>query len=288
MKKYFSLFLAAIMLCTFCLASCATEENSEESVQESVPVPVTKTLRVGTYNIKHCADVSDSDGKAGTDADETAVKVIADDILALDLDIVGLQEVDQNVPRSGEIDTMGLLSEYTGYKYYYYMEAVVWPGTTDVTAGSGILSKYPIKNVEKIMIPDPETKSGKQHYETRCIIKTTIDAGTDITVMVSHFGLNLEERMNAVQTLVPALEREKCIFMGDLNTTPEEPVLEGIRARMTDADDYLSGKLLSYPSDIPEIKIDYIFVSPDIKIKYADIPAKVVSDHRPYIAKIEI
>ena len=57
---------------------------------------------------------------------------------------------------------------------------------------------------------------------------------------------------------------------------------------MTDADDYLSGKLLSYPSDKPEIKIDYIFVSPDIKIKYADIPAKVVSDHRPYFARIDI
>ncbi|MBO7161761.1 MAG: endonuclease/exonuclease/phosphatase family protein, partial [Clostridia bacterium] len=177
------------------------------------------------------------------------------------------------------------LASLTGY-YYYFGQAIMVCGTGPY--GNGILSKYPIKSVEKIMIPDPETKNGNQPYETRCIIKATIDVGTDLTVMVSHFGLNLDERMNAAQTLVPALENEKCIFMGDLNTTPEEPILDGIRARMTDADDYLNGKLLSYPSDKPEIKIDYIFVSPDIKIKYADIPPRVVSDHRPYIAKIEI
>lgn len=47
-----------------------------------------------------------------------------------------------------------------------------------------------------------------------------------------------------------------------------------------------SGELRSFPSDVPEIKIDYIFTSPDIKALAADIPADIVSDHRPHIAVI--
>ncbi len=233
-------------------------------------------LNILSFNTQHCMNYITK---------KIDYQSVVDLIKETDADIIGLNEI------RGEGDLfeyeaqMEKLASLTGY-YYYFGQALLVCGTGPY--GNGILSKYPIKNVEKIMIPDPEVKSGKQHYETRCIIKATIDVGTDLTVMVSHFGLNLDERVSAVQTLLPALEREKCIFMGDLNTTPEEPVLEDIRARMTDADDYLSGKLLSYPSDTPEIKIDYIFVSPDIKIKYADIPAKVVSDHRPYIAKIEI
>ena len=37
-----------------------------------------------------------------------------------------------------------------------------------------------------------------------------------------------------------------------------------------------------------DCKIDYIFVSPDIKIKSADIPEIIASDHRPHIAVIEV
>ncbi|MBO7216398.1 MAG: endonuclease/exonuclease/phosphatase family protein [Clostridia bacterium] len=233
-------------------------------------------LNILSFNTQHCMNYITR---------KIDYRSVADLIKETEADIIGLNEI------RGEGDLfeyeaqMEKLASLTGY-YYYFGQAIMVCGTGPY--GNGILSKYPIKSVEKIMIPDPETKNGNQPYETRCIIKATIDVGTDLTVMVSHFGLNLDERMNAAQTLVPALENEKCIFMGDLNTTPEEPILDGIRARMTDADDYLNGKLLSYPSDKPEIKIDYIFVSPDIKIKYADIPPRVVSDHRPYIAKIEI
>lgn len=233
-------------------------------------------LNILSFNTQHCMNYITRKIDY-----ESVVSLIKE----LDADIIGLNEIRGEGELFEYEAQMEKLASLTGY-YYYFGQAIMVCGTGPY--GNGILSKYPIKNVEKIMIPDPEPKIHGQHYETRCILKATIDVGTGLTFMVSHFGLNLDERENAVKTLLPALESEKCVFMGDLNTTPEEPVLEGIRARMTDADDYLSGNLLSYPSDIPEIKIDYIFVSPDIKIRYADIPAKVVSDHRPYIAKIEI
>ena len=47
-------------------------------------------------------------------------------------------------------------------------------------------------------------------------------------------------------------------------------------------------ELFSFPSDNPDRKIDYIFVSPDIEVVSADIPAIVAFDHRPHTAKINI
>ena len=233
-------------------------------------------LNVLSFNTQHCLNYITR---------EIDFQNVANLIKDLDADIVGLNEMRGEGPIEGYEAQMKILAELTGY-YYYFGQAILV--NEKGPYGNGILSKYPIKCVEKIMIPDPEPKLAHQHYETRCILKATIDIGTDLTFMVSHFGLNLDERVSAVKTLVPALEREKCIFMGDLNTTPEEPMMDDIRARMVDADDYLTEKKLSFPSDKPEIKIDYIFVSEDIKIEYADIPERVVSDHRPYIAKIEI
>ena len=284
MKKYFSLFLAAIMLCTFCLASCATEENSEESVQESVPVPVTKTLRVGTYNIKHCADVSDSDGKAGTDADETAVKVIADDILALDLDIVGLQEVDQNVPRSGEIDTMGLLSEYTGYKYYYYMEAVVWPGTTDVTAGSGILSKYPINMDTAKTIELSRGNSWDQVRKLGCL---EIDVeGTTVHFFNTHLTpLDIDMRTTEFQKIAEQVtDKEIAILTGDFNV----PTFNEF-APLTNLTNFNNEehKYITYPRD--QKFMDNILYTSNFTVNYENsgVYEKGHSDHSLLYAEFE-
>ena len=45
---------------------------------------------------------------------------------------------------------------------------------------------------------------------------------------------------------------------------------------------------MSWPVDEPTMKIDYIFTSRDLNVLSADIPADVVSDHRPYVAEIEV
>ena len=44
----------------------------------------------------------------------------------------------------------------------------------------------------------------------------------------------------------------------------------------------------SFPSDQPSVKIDYIFVSNDLKVQCADIPEIISSDHRPYVVTIDL
>lgn len=74
--------------------------------------------------------------------------------------------------------------------------------------------------------------------------------------------------------------------MGDFNVTPDSELLKPIYEKMVDTATLFNGEKLSWPSDKPTMKIDYIFVSPDIKIVSADIPEIVASDHRYHIAEI--
>ena len=82
------------------------------------------------------------------------------------------------------------------------------------------------------------------------------------------------------------MEDEKCILMGDFNVIPDDKVLLPIRERMVDTAEFFDAPKLSFPSDNPTIKIDYIFVSKDIQVVEADIPAIVAADHRPHTATV--
>jgi endonuclease/exonuclease/phosphatase family metal-dependent hydrolase len=137
------------------------------------------------------------------------------------------------------------------------------------------------------MIPDPDPKLfANDYYETRCILKILLKGG--ITVLVTHFGLNSDEHECAVRAIFENLCDEKCILMGDFNVTPSNPVLNIIRDKMVDTADFFTEEQLSFPSDNPNRKIDYIFVSHDIEVISAEIPGLVVSDHRPYTATIKV
>lgn len=107
---------------------------------------VNLTLRVGSYNIRHGADV-------GLD-----MNIIAADILEKNLDVVGLQEIDQKTTRVNGLDTMKALSEATGYKYYGFARAIDFKGGE---YGTAILSRYPIESFEttKLYSADKEARS---------------------------------------------------------------------------------------------------------------------------------
>ncbi len=210
--------------------------------------------------------------------------VIADAIKQCAPDIVGLNEMRDKGERDDYEAQVSFLMEKTGMQYGYFAKAIDCRGNNPY--GNGFLSKHPIKKVQTIMIPDPEVKTFQRHYETRCVLKAELENG--LVILVTHFGLNPDEQENAVKTVIEQLESEKCILMGDFNMLPDNNILMPIRERMRDTADCFQAPLYSFPSDKPERKIDYIFVSPDIEVLEADIPPIVASDHRPHTAKIQI
>ena len=179
-----------------------------------------------------------------------------------------------------------IIAEKLGFNYYYFAEAIRFDGVNPY--GNALISRYPIKSAQIIMIPDPKLKVYNGYYETRCVLKATIDVGSDLEILVSHFGLNPDEQVKAVETVVGVLPKEKCVLMGDFNMEPDNEILSPIMQKLYDTAQHFDCPKLSFPSDEPIKKIDYIFTSKDIKVCGADIPAIVSSDHRPHVATIEI
>lgn len=230
-------------------------------------------MKIMTFNTQHCENFLTK---------RIDFQAIADVINKYKPDVVGLNEIRGKGERADYEAQTEILSLLTNMPYFYFAKAIDVHGNNPY--GNAILSKIPFSKVENIPIPDPDEKEDGKYYETRCLIKATLTNG--VTVLVTHFGLNPSEHQNAVNTVVDNLSNEKCVLMGDFNVEPQNSVLKPIRARMNDTETALKGNSLSFPSNAPKIKIDYIFVSPDIQVASADIPLIVASDHLPLIAEI--
>ena len=234
------------------------------------------TIKLMSFNTQHCLHYITR---------QIDFDAFAEEIKKHNADIIGLNEMrDKGAAPDYQAQTR-ILAEKLGY-YYYFAKAIDVGGVNPY--GNGILSRFPIIAAETIMIPDPEVRAYKGYYETRCLLKARIDVCGGLNVCVTHFGLNPDEQENAVRMVLENVNDEKSVLMGDFNVTPEHSVLIPIREKMYDTAALFTEELKSWPSDEPAMKIDYMFTSRDIKVLSADIPADVVSDHRPYVAVVEI
>lgn len=232
-------------------------------------------IRVMSFNILHCEVYKQN--RIDFDAFANAIRESG-------ADIIGLNEVRGMGSREDYRAQAQILAEKTGF-YYYFAKAIDVGGENPY--GNALLSRFPVLHAETVMIPDPVLRIGGG-FETRCLLKAQLDVPGGLTVLVTHFGLHESEQKNAVQTVIANLEAQKLILMGDFNVYPDDKILLPIRERLNDAAALFRQPLCSFPSDAPDRKIDYIFVSPAVRLLSADIPAVVLSDHRPHNAEIEI
>ena len=236
-------------------------------------------LKIMTFNIQH---------GLGYLTRVIDLHAVADVIRAQDPDLVVLNEV----------RGAGTHPEYTAQTeafaadlgwHYAFGKALDVPGGGPY--GNAILSPHPF-TAETFPVPVPADAAPSPRHEPRCVMRAVFSEGKfekePFTVFGTHFGLTPEEAQAAAEKVSFLIDREEnpCVFMGDLNLTPESPLLDPVRARMHDAAEVFPAPLLSYPSDTPDRKIDYIFASAKVTFLSADIPAIVVSDHRCHTAEI--
>lgn len=242
------------------IMSIKPESNRFEAISDPY-AEVSLTLRVGSYNIKYGANV-------GLD-----MSVIAADITALSLDVIGFQEIDQKTSRVNGLDTMKALSRATGYEYYAFARAIDYKGGE---YGTGILSRYPIK--EFTVIP---LESGNE--EARSVGHAVLDING---VGFDFFNTHLSYEQKALRTgqfkrlAELAAACETFIITGDFNTaaTSEFSVIKN--SSLVNANKYGT-----FPSSGKAI--DNIVISGDWSVTNSGMGPSGHSDHNLLWAELK-
>ena len=176
-------------------------ETPTEKIIELPKLPSGFELKIGSYNIANGREV-------GHD-----LSVLGNDIKEQGLDIVGIQEIDQFANRSGNQDTIKILSESSGLEYYTFFRAIHHDGGE---YGLGILSRYPIVSKARKLLDS----KGK---EQRIFCKAVIDIdGEQINFFVTHLSYE-DMTLNAEQAATVVKELRETdgnfILTGDFNTS---------------------------------------------------------------------
>lgn len=235
--------------------------DAEASQRAAFPV------RVMSYNIHQGFD---QDGYL-------AIRDLVNVIEAEEPGIVALQEVSRGWVINGAFDMLLWLSRKLDMPY-------VWAPAADSVWGNAILSKYPI--VESSVHPMPNN-SGIPMDRSYATAVISLDDSTRLTVLATHLHHVEEEghlRTPQVRALLDAWGgRERTVLMGDLNGQPsdteivllEEAGLVDVFAASPEYD----GAGYTFPARDPRRRIDYIWVSPDLRPTDFSLSGGSASDH---------
>ncbi len=111
-----------------------------------------------------------------------------------------------------------------------------------------------------------------------------------LTVMSTHFGLVDDEKKEATRIVTELVNEceNSCIVMGDLNSSPDSEYAGKLACILKDTMPEPEKQTRTYyGTEEPSYKIDYIFVSDNIRVLDAQIVHEKASDHYPVIAEIE-
>lgn len=197
-------------------------------------------------------------------------------------DIVALQEVSRGWVISGRLDMLTWLSQRLHLPY-------VFGPTADPYWGNAILSRYPIVEYAEHDLPPRDLPV------LRGFVVAQIDLGNGdrLQVIATHYH-HVEGETDVRQLQSEAILEfwdgaGRTVLLGDLNAQPHDPEIEILRqAGLVDA---LAGieppPAYTHPSINPSVRIDYIWVSPDLKVNDAWVPLSNASDHLPVVAEID-
>lgn len=211
-------------------------------------------------------------------------------------DIVLLQEVDVDVPRSRHLDLGKELATILDYPYYAMGLNVKVKGGH---YGNATLSRFPIRDQRNIDLTLDRRKRRGCLY-TLLAVETEDGGSRDLAVFNLHLGLSMQERIRQVGLVVRSLPYramavgQPCLVGGDFNDwrTMVAPIFTDILG-FDCATDYRTGRcepLLTYPSFSPAGGLDKVFCRGAVRIvggrRCRLGVSKVASDHLPVIVDL--
>lgn len=244
----------------------------------------TETLRVMTYNVHSCIGM---DGKIDP---ERVARVIA----RARPDVVALQELDVGRSRTQGLDQAQLIARCLEMDFHFHPAMHL----DEERYGDAILTHLPRFLVKAAPLPG---LADRPQLEPRGALWVTVDLhGREIQIINTHLGLIARERTAQAEALLGAewLGNERCrapvILCGDFNALPSSPVCRQLATRLNDVqiEARQHRPRSTFSGRFPTVRIDHIFVSPDIEVTGIEVPdselARVASDHLPLVAELRI
>jgi endonuclease/exonuclease/phosphatase family metal-dependent hydrolase len=227
-----------------------------------VPAESRTTLRVLTYNIQQGYS---QDGQINMDGQLALIHQEGPDV-------IGLQECDTARISGGNADVVRFFADRLDMYSYY------GPSTVAGTFGIALLSRFPIQNPRTLYL----YSVGEQ---TAIIEAQIVLGGKTFNVYVTHLGndgpiVQQEEILQLVQG------KENVLLMGDFNYRPDTDQYRLTTAMLSDA------WLLRWPQGAPSQgldpsdRIDYLYVSPGMKIIESRYLVGPQSDHPALVTDI--
>lgn len=238
-------------------------------------------IRVATFNIHH---------GSGTD-DVFDLEHVAEVIESMEVDVIGLQEVDRHwSERSEFIDEPRWLAKRLGMHVAYGANLdrdPLEPGQPRRQYGTAVLSRHPIISDQNTFLPRFDDHEQRGLLETVIVVR-----GTKIRFANTHLqhNDNLEREAQAA-AIVDLLgdDPERTFLVGDINAVPGTPEVETLTDVFVDAWEKVGdGPGYTIPPDAPNRRIDYIFGSGDLAPLRAEVVSTDASDHLPVFADVRI
>lgn len=260
LKRYFITFI-----CLFLLITTVLGQGSKS-----------KQVKVLSFNILHGA----------TTKGDFNLDIIANVIKKADADFVSLQEVDYKTNRAKKYDLateLGVRTKMTSV----FGRAMYYDGGE---YGEAVLSKYTFLNTRNVALPYTKGNEPRAALEVTAVLKS----GDTISFIGTHLDHLKEDtdRVSQAVAINKAFSKNTypTILSGDLNDVPNSKPIS-ILENFWKASYNKSNPKLTFPSDNPKSKIDYIMFYPKNKwrvVSRKTICDTVASDHCGYLVTLEL
>ena len=246
-------------------------------------------MRLATFNVLHGR--SPQDGRVDVDRFAAAVR-------ELDADVLALQEVDRDQPRSHGADLTAVAAEAGGYRDARFGAALCglpgrWRRSDEAALigtpqyGVALLSRVPVASWEVVRLPAvpvpvPVLFPGRRRPEVvrdEPRVAVVARLATGLSVVSTH--LTFVPLWNQLQLRLLARRvprNQPLVLMGDLNLAPDVVV------RRTRMRPLAAG--LTFPAHAPTAQLDHVVGRGVVPSGTGGARALPLSDHRALVAEV--
>ncbi|HVL67602.1 MAG TPA: endonuclease/exonuclease/phosphatase family protein [Vicinamibacterales bacterium] len=263
--------LTAMLAAVLASAACASAPRAEPAI------------RVLVFNIH-----------AGKDA---AGRPNLEDVAALvrstGADLVLLQEVDRGTRRSGHVDQLDVLGRLTAFHAAFGRSLDYDGGLYGIAA----LSRAPIASHETEALPvePPQARAGGRYEPRAALMLRTTTAIGPLQALNTHLDASRDEHYRLQESRHILLLADRLLASGipviaggDFNAEPDSDTYRQlVSGRLKDAwTECGTGDGFTFPASAPVKRIDYLFMTKDLRCTAAEVIDTRISDHRPLLVTV--